>query len=111
MRKRKRTWLVYVLSYLDWSAKKAQQRYRRRFGIESSYRELGQVRAHTNSRNVALRFCLRALALLLLDVRMYLRCACTRVLGKGPSRLDLNLSRLARFITFLRLAIESRYRT
>jgi putative transposase len=55
-RKRKRTGLVYVLIHLDWSAKKAQQRYRRRFGIESSYRQLGQVRAHTNSRNVALRF-------------------------------------------------------
>lgn len=54
--KRKRTWLVYILIHVDWSAKKAQQRYRRRFGIESSYRQLGQVCAHTNSRNVALRF-------------------------------------------------------
>jgi hypothetical protein len=30
-----------VLIHLDWPAKKAQQRYRRRFDIESSYRQLG----------------------------------------------------------------------
>src|SRR5439155_7189647 len=53
--KQRRTWLVYILIHLDWSAKKAHQRYRRRFGIESSYRQLGQVRAFSNSRNVALR--------------------------------------------------------
>ncbi|MBA3532901.1 MAG: transposase [Ardenticatenales bacterium] len=64
----KRTWLVFIVIHLDWSAKKVQQRYRRRFGIEASYRQLGQVRAHTNSRNPALRFFFLALALLLIDL-------------------------------------------
>ncbi len=107
--KRRREWLVYVLIHLDWSAKKTQQRYRRRFGIESSYRQLGQVRAYTSSRNPALRFFFLALALLLLDVWIYLRCTCTRVIGQGPFRLDLNRFRLARFIGFLRRAIEQVY--
>ena len=66
--KQQRDWLVYVLIHLDWSARKAHQRYHRRFGIESSYRQLGQVRAFTNSRNVALRFFYLALALLLLNI-------------------------------------------
>lgn len=110
-RKWKRTWLVYVLIHLDWSAKKAQQRYRRRFGIESSYRQLGQVRAYTNSRNAALRFFYLALALLLLNVWTYLRCVCTRIIAKGPFRLDLNRFRLARFIVFLRRAIEQAFGT
>jgi len=109
--KHKRTWLVYVLIHLDWSAKKAQQRDRRRFGIESSYRQLGQVRAHTNSRNIALRFFFLALGLLLLDVWTFLRCACSRRLIQGPFRLDLNHFRLARFIAFLRRAIERVYGT
>lgn len=110
-RKRKRTWLVYVLIHLDWSAKKAQQRYRRRFGIESSYRQLGQVRAFTNSRNVALRFFYLALALVLLNVWTFLRCGCTRIIAQGPFRLDLSRFRLARFIAFLRRAIERSYAT
>ena len=109
--KMKRRWLVYVLIDLDWSAKQAQRRYRRRFGIESSYRQLGQVRAHTNSRNPALRFFFLALALLLLNIWVFLRCACTRLIANGPFRLDLNRFRLTRFIAFLRRAIEQRYGT
>ena len=109
--KMQREWLVYVLIDLNWSAKQAQRRYRRRFGIESSYRQLGQVRAHTNSRNPALRFFFLALALLLLNIWVFLRCACTRLIANGPFRLDLNRFRLARFIAFLRRAIEQRYGT
>lgn len=107
----KRTWLVYVVIHLDWSARKVQQRYRRRFGIESSYRQLGQVRAHTNSRNPALRFFLLALALLLIDLWVWLRCLCTRAIGRGPFRLEVNRFRLARFTAFLRRAIEDAYGT
>jgi putative transposase len=109
--KMKRLWLVYVLIDLDWSAKQAQRRYRRRFGIEASYRQLGQVRAYTNSRNPALRFFFLALALLLLNIWVFLRCACTRVIANGPFRLDLNRFRLARFTAFLRRAIEQLYGT
>lgn len=109
--KQRRTWLGYGLIHLDWSAKKAQQRYHRRFGIESSYRQLGQVRAHTNSRNVALRFFFLALALLLVNIWLFLRCACTRLIERGPFRLVLNQFRLARFIAFLRRAIEHAFGT
>jgi len=109
--KSRRTWLAYIIIHLDWAAKKVQQRYRRRFGIESSYRQLGQVRAHTNSRNPALRFFFLALALLLLGLWVWLRCLCTRAVGRGPFRLMLNQFRLARFTAFLRRAIEDAYGT
>jgi putative transposase len=111
IRKWRRTWLVYVLIHLDWSAKKAQQRYRRRFGIESSYRQLGEVRAHTNSRNAALRFFFLALALVLLNIWTYLRCLATRVMGQGPFRLAVGRFRLARFSVFVRRAIEQAFGT
>ncbi len=100
-----------IVIHLDWSAKKVQQRYRRRFGIESSYRQLGQVRAHTNSRNPALRFFFLALALLLIDLWVFLRCGCSRLVGCGPFRLEVNRFRLARFTAFLRRAIEDAYGT
>jgi hypothetical protein len=70
-----------------------------------------QVRTHTHSRNVALRFFFLALGLLLLDVWTFLRCTCSRRLAQGPFRLELNLFRLARFIAFLRRAIERAYGT
>jgi hypothetical protein len=109
--KAKRTWLAYVVIHVDWSAKKVQQRYRRRFGIESSYRQLGQARAHTNSRNPALRFFFLALALLLIDLWVCLRCFCTRLMAPGPFRLRVNQFRFARFSSFLRRAIEQAYGT
>jgi len=109
--KRRRTWLVYVIIHLDWSAKKVQWRYRHRFGIESSYRQLGELRAHTNSHNVALRFFFLALALLLVNIWTYLRCACTRVIGYGPFRLHVKGFRLARFVAFLHRAIEQAFGT
>jgi hypothetical protein len=109
--KAKRTWLVYVVTHLDWSAKKVQQRYRRRFGIETSYRQLGQARAHTNSRNPALRFFFLALALLLINIWVCLRCFCSRLMAPGPFRLQLNRFRFARFCAFLRRAIEQAYGT
>jgi hypothetical protein len=49
--------------------------------------------------------------LLLLDIWTYLRCVCTRVIASGPFRLDLNRFRLARFIAFLRRAIEQAFGT
>lgn len=110
-KKHRRTWLVYVIIHLDWSAKKTQQRYRHRFGIESSYRQLGELRAHTNSRNVALRFFFLALALLLVNIWTYLRCRCTRLIGFGPFRLDVKVFRLPRFVAFLRRAIERAFGT
>lgn len=91
---------------MDWSAKKTQQRYRHRFGIESSYRQLGELRAHTNSRNVALRFFFLGLALLLVNIWTYLRRRYTQVIGYGPFRLDVKLFRLPRFVASLRRAIE-----
>jgi hypothetical protein len=110
-KKKRRTWLVYVIVHLDWSAKKTQQRYRHRFGIESSYRQLGDLRAHTNSRNVALRFFFLALALLLVNVWTFVRCRCTRLIGYGPFRLEVKAFRLPRFIAFLRRAIERAFGT
>ncbi len=41
--KRRLKWIAYVVIHLDWSAAKCYQRYRRRFGIESSYRQLGLI--------------------------------------------------------------------
>lgn len=104
--RRRRKWLAYVVIHLDWSVKKVVQRYRRRFGIESSFRQLRQVRVKTTSRNPALRFFLLGLALLLVNVWVRLRWFATRIPVVGPARLKVDLFRLDRFILFVRRAIE-----
>jgi hypothetical protein len=72
--------------------------------IEAVCADLGNV-VDSNTLREA-RFFFLALALLLLKVWAYLRCLCTRVIAKGPFRLDLNRFRLSRYIAFLRRAIE-----
>src|SRR5258706_14291718 len=107
--KRRLKWLAFVIIHLDWSPKKVVQRYRRRFGIESSYRQLSRLRARTTSRNPALRFFLLGLALLLINVWVRLRWLATRLPMVGPAQLDLDRFRLHRFIAFLRRAIETAF--
>lgn len=107
--RRRVKWLAYVVIHLDWSAKKAYGRYRRRFGIESSFRQLRQVRVPTTSRNPAVRFFLLGLALLLVNVWVRLRWLTSRLFGPGPARLDPDTFRLNRFIAFLRRAIEHNF--
>ena len=49
--KRRRKWLAYIVIELDWVPEKIHHQYRRRFGIECSYRIMRRVRAMTISLN------------------------------------------------------------
>ena len=109
--KRRLKWIAYVVIHLDWSPTQCYQRYRRRFGIESSYRQLGQVRARPTSGNPALRFLWLGLGFLLLNCWVFLRFCTTRVLQRGPARWFPRLFQLPRFIAFLRRAIERAFGT
>lgn len=82
--KKRRKWLAFVLLGLNWSPAQVYQRYRHHFGIEASYRILRQARLYTTSRNPAFRFFALALALLLQNVWVYLRCLIARIPAPGP---------------------------
>ena len=76
--------------------------YRRRFSIESGYRQCHQVRARTASRHPGLRLLLFGLALLLVNLWvLYCQvCAVSRAYGGRLRLYDLTLASLA-------LALES----
>jgi len=107
--KRRVTWLIYILIHLDLSPQQARRQYRRRFGIESSYRCAGQVRGWTTSPNPAYRFVLLALSFVLLNIWMHLRWLFTQVPRRGRRGLDTQRFPLTRFATFIRRALEHRY--
>jgi hypothetical protein len=107
--KRRVTWLIYILIHLDLSPQQARRQYRRRFGIESSYRCAGQVRGWTTSPNPAYRFVLLALSFVLLNIWMHLRWLFTQVPCRGRRGLDTQRFPLTRFATFIRRALEHRY--
>jgi hypothetical protein len=71
--KRQAEWLVFIQIHLTLAPRFARQLYRRRFGVEPSYRCSGQVRGWTTAKKPASRFVLIALAFVLLNVWMQLR--------------------------------------
>lgn len=107
--KRRRKWLSFIVILLDWSADKIYQQYRRRFGVECSYRLLRRVRATTTSRNPVMRFFLLSIGLILTNAWVFLKWEFARLLAAGPRRIDETRLRLYRFCRLLIRAIEKHY--
>src|SRR5919199_16154 len=80
---RRATWLLFILLNLALPPKPVRRLYRKRFGVESSYRCAGQVRGWTTSRNAAYRFVLIGVSFPLLNVWLSLRWRCTQVPRRG----------------------------
>jgi len=104
--RRRRKWLLFVVVNLDWSAHCIYRRYRRRFGIECSYRIGREVRIKTTSRNPMMRFFGFAFALLLVTIWAALRWFIARIPGRGPHRVDPARFPFHLFTQFLRRAVE-----
>jgi len=102
-------WLIYILINLDLTPKSVRCLYRKRFGIETSYRCAGKVRGWTTSNNPAYRFVLIALAFVLLNVWIHLRWLFTQVPRRGHRRLDTERFELSRMANFIRRALEEHY--
>lgn len=107
--KQRAVWLIYILINLDLSPKAARRMYRKRFGVETSYRCSGDVRGWTTSNNPAYRFVLMALAFVLLNVWIHLRWLFTQVPRRGRRWLDTKRFELTRLAKFIRRALEEHY--
>ena len=103
-------WLIYVLLNLpDEPLRRVRKLYRRRFGIESSYRLLEQVRIRTSSNNPAVRFLYMAIAFLFGSIWIALHWIYLCVRGSGPRRVASQYLRFDRLRSFLLHAVEAIY--
>ena len=103
-------WLIYaLLNVTEVLVRQVRKLYRRRFGIESSYRLLEQVRGHTTARNAALRFLWMGLALLMGNIWIALHWMYLRRCGSGPRRVARQHFTLSQLAQFLRRAVEAIY--
>ncbi len=107
--KLRRKWLAFILIVLDWKPDKVYQQYRRRFGIECSYRMLRRVRASTTSRNPSLRFFLLGIGLILVNAWVFLRWTFSCLIVRGHHQVDASRFRLNRFTKFLIRTVEKIY--
>lgn len=101
-------WFAYAISGLPRQTPLAHvfDWYRRRFGIETSYRQMHHLRARTTSRNPAWRLLLVGLAFIL--VNLYITLRRTFVVSASthdnpPAHWPVSLERMA---TALRQAVE-----
>jgi putative transposase len=107
--KRRATWLIFILIHIDLPPRQVRRLYRRRFGIETSYRCAAQVRGWTTSRNPAYRFLLLGLSFFVTNVWLHLRWLFTQVPRQGRRYLDVQRLQLARLAKFITRALERRY--
>ena len=93
-------WFAYAVAGLPAGITPAQvfELYRQRFGIESSYRQMNQVRARTSTRNPVIRLLLVGLAFVIFNLYITLRQSLSSALKqplKSLKRFWLSLRRLA----------------
>lgn len=105
----KAQWLAYLLIGVTRSARQAKKRYRRRFGIESSYRCARQVRGWTTSQKAVYRFLLIGLSFVLENIWLELRWEWARQPGRGRRRVKESHLRLRRVAGFILSALEAMY--
>jgi putative transposase len=84
--------LVFAAWRVNSSPKEICERYRKRFGIESSFRQLRQARIYTCTRNPHLRLVFMAVALLVRNLWVWIH-ATLLADGYGPT-MTLRLERL-----------------
>jgi hypothetical protein len=109
--KRRAGWLLFIMIALDWTPERCRQRYRKRFGVETSYRLGNKQLGWTTSPNPAYRFVLIGLGFLLLNLWVHLCWIYTQVAHRGRRAFAPSLFRQARFLNFLRHALERIYGT
>jgi putative transposase len=102
-------WLGFVVLRLRAEPRAVRHMYRRRFGIESGYRMLEQVRIVTSSRCSMWHFFFIALALLLLTAWNRLQWRATACVRQGRFAVQEGVFRLHRFMRFVLHAVETRF--
>jgi len=109
--KRRAEWLLFIMIALDWTPERCRQRYRKRFGVETSYRLGNKQLGWTTSPNAAYRFVLIGLGFLLLNLWVHLCWLYTQVAHRGRRAFAPSLFRQGRFLNFLKHALERIYGT
>ncbi len=100
---------AYVtLGHLAMKPHQVANEYRRRFGIETSYRLMNTMRARTTSTSAAWRLFLVALALLLLNLWAYVKWQHLFIPRPGPRHVLHHLLPLARWRMWLWEIIKQR---
>jgi putative transposase len=106
-RKRRKQKLLFAAWRVRGAPTEIRERYRKRFGIESSFRQMRQARIYTCTRNPHLRLVFVAVALLLRNLWVWIH-ATMLAEGRGPDMtLRLELLRFKRMLDWIAQAVAA----
>jgi hypothetical protein len=104
-----RRWYAFAVFDTRAQPKQVYEMYRLRFGIESSYRMMNQVRARTCSRKPSLRLLLAGIAFTILNSWSFIRWNWLGQPRRGGRLVDGRLFHLHRMARMLSRAVEAIY--
>lgn len=107
--KKRAMWQIFILIHVEMTPKQVRRIYRKRFGIETSYRCARQLRGWTTSINPVLRFLLMGIPFILLNLWQLLRWQLAQIPRRGGRSIDPLLLTLRRVARFIRQALESHF--
>jgi len=103
-------YLAYAVCKPPMSLKGIQKAYRKRFGIETSYRLKNQCRIKTTSKNPVVRLLFMGIAYIIKDIWVWLIWTYISHPRKGGRMLFHNLFPFKLMLTFLRQAADRKHR-
>ncbi|MFI5401084.1 MAG: transposase [SAR324 cluster bacterium] len=106
VRQRDVVWLYALWGFKPSSLAWVRETYRKRFGIESSYRQLNQSRIRTSSRSPLMRLLFVGVALVLRNVYVWLHWEVLAKKRRGKRRVDLNQLPLRAMLHWLLRVVE-----
>ncbi|MEM6518667.1 MAG: transposase [Cyanobacteria bacterium P01_C01_bin.70] len=101
--------LLYVTHRVDVDPYQVHQHYRDRFGIETSYRIKNPCRIRSTTKNPVRRLLFVALALVLVNLWVYLLWTYISITRRGRRRVLMQYFRLKTLLEFLSHAIERHF--
>lgn len=104
-------YFAYVIYKAKTNLSSIHQDYRRRFGIESSYRLKNLCRIRTNNKKPTLRLLFVGISFILVNIWVYLLWFKISRKRKGRRLIYCQFFSLKQMLAFLRQAVERKYKT
>ena len=108
----RKKWETWVYAYWGITPKRVdwvKRTYRKRFGIETSYRQMNQCRIRTTTKKFNVRFLYVAIGLLLRNLWVWLHHVVLSSPRRGCRRYNWHLLRVERMLLWLEHVAETMY--